>query len=222
MMASKMKIEIWSDVMCPFCYIGKRRFEKALAQFPHKDEIEVEWKSYQLNPGIQTDPSLSLNQMLADSKGISPEQAQEMNHYVVEMAKDAGLEYNLESAIPANTFKAHRFLHFAKRQGVQDEAEEALFKAYFTESRNVDDEQTLVEIGRSLRLDPSEIQLVLEENRFAEDVYKDQYEAQQVGVRGVPFFVFDGQAAISGAQATEVFAQALEQTFKNWQTGVEG
>ena len=122
-----IKVEIWSDVMCPFCYIGKRKFENALSQFAHKDEVEIEWKSFQLDPTIVTDASKTVHQFLAERKGISPEQARQMNDRVTNMAKEVGLTYHFDKAIVANSFDAHRFSHLAKQHGVQNESEEVLF-----------------------------------------------------------------------------------------------
>ena len=125
-----MKIEIWSDVMCPFCYIGKRRFEDALQQFEHKDKVEVEWKSFQLNPGMKTDPSQNISQYLADVKGWDLDYAKQMNAHVTEIAAEVGLTYDFDKAVVANSFNAHRFSHLAKKHCLGDAAEEALFKAY--------------------------------------------------------------------------------------------
>ena len=134
-----MKVEIWSDIMCPFCYIGKRKFESALAQFEHKDDVDIVWKSFQLNPDMKTEAGKNINQYLAEIKGWSVEQAKEMNDRVTEMAKQVGLEYDLNKAVVANSFNAHRLIQFAKNTGKGDAAEERLFKAYFTEGKNVDE-----------------------------------------------------------------------------------
>ena len=132
-----MKVEIWSDVMCPFCYIGKRKFENALAQFPQRDEVEVVWKSFQLNPFLKTDPSKNTVEHLAEAKGWSLQQAQEATQYVTDIAQKVGLTYNMDKAVVANSFDAHRFLHLAKEHGVQDAAKERVLKAYFTEGVNI-------------------------------------------------------------------------------------
>lgn len=211
-----MKVEIWSDVMCPFCYIGKRRFEEALQQFPHKDKVEVEWKSFQLNPDMQTDPNTSINQYLADVKGWTLDYARQMNNHVTQMAAEAGLTYNMDSAVVANSFKAHRFTHLAKKHGLGEAAEEALFKAYFTDSRNVDDDATLIELGVSIGLDAETVKTTLQSNAFADDVRHDIAEAQQLGIRGVPFFVMDHKYGVSGAQAIDVFSQTLDKAFNEW------
>jgi predicted DsbA family dithiol-disulfide isomerase len=212
-----MKVEIWSDVMCPFCYIGKRRFEDALGKSIHKDEIEIEWKSFQLNPDMVTDPGININQYLAGVKGWSLEQAKEMNAHVTEMAAEAGLTYNFDKAVVANSFKAHRFTHLAKKHGLGDVAEEQLFKAYFTDGKNTDDINTLIELGTAIGLDAAEVKQTLESDAFAEEVKFDIYESQQLGVRGVPFFVLDRKYGVSGAQSVPVFEETIEKAFTEWQ-----
>ncbi|MES2268347.1 MAG: DsbA family oxidoreductase [Bacteroidota bacterium] len=211
-----MKIEIWSDVMCPFCYIGKRRFEDALQQFAHKDEVEIEWKSFQLNPDIVTDPSVNINQYLADAKGWTLEYAQQMNNHVTGMAAEVGLTYNMDNAVVANSFNAHRFTHLAKKHKLGDAAEEALFKAYFTEGKNVDDTDTLAHLGTAIGLNPNEVKQTLATNAFADDVKHDIAEAQYLGIQGVPFFVMNNKYGVSGAQAVPVFTQTLEKAFGEW------
>jgi predicted DsbA family dithiol-disulfide isomerase len=146
---SKMQVEIWSDVMCPFCYIGKRKFEAALSQFVHKENIEVIWKSYMLNPEMKTDTNKNSIVALAEHKGISIEESKEMHKYVVEMATNAGLKYNMDKTISANSFNAHRLTHYAKSQGKQLEIEEKLFEAYFILGKNIDDTNTLIGLGES-------------------------------------------------------------------------
>jgi predicted DsbA family dithiol-disulfide isomerase len=216
MTQEKMQVEIWSDVMCPFCYIGKRRFEKALDQLNGKENIEVIWKSFQLNPDLETDPSKNVNQYLSEVKGMSMERAEQLNRQVTEMAAGEGLQYDLDKAIIANSMNAHRFSHFALSKNKQDEAEEQLFKAYFTEGKNTDDINILIQLGNSIGLDETELRIVLESDRFTEDVRMDIYESQQLGVRGVPFFVFNRKYAVSGAQETPVFLQNLEKSFGEW------
>jgi predicted DsbA family dithiol-disulfide isomerase len=212
-----MKVEIWSDVMCPFCYIGKRRFENALEKFGHTDEIEIEWKSFQLNPDMETDPALNIDQYLADKKGWTIDYARQLNNHVTQMAAEAGLTYNFDKAIVANSFNAHRFSHLAKKHGLGVEAEELLFKAYFTDGKNIDDQQTRVELGVSLGLDANEIKTTLESNAYAADVKQDIDQAQYLGVQGVPFFVLNNKYAVSGAQAVPVFEETLQKAFGDWQ-----
>ena len=208
-----MKVEIWSDVMCPFCYIGKRKFENALNQFAHKDEVEVIWKSFQLSPDMKTEPNKSTTQYLAETKGWSLKQAQEATQYVTDVAKKVGLTYNMDKAVVANSFDAHRFLHFAKEHGVQNEAKEQLLKAYFTEGLNTADHDTLIQLGTEIGLDAKELKALLDSDLYADKVRQDIYEAQQVGVRGVPFFVLNEKYAVSGAQESDLFLQALNQTW---------
>jgi predicted DsbA family dithiol-disulfide isomerase len=209
-----MTIEIWSDVMCPFCYIGKRKFEQALAQFHQKDRVEVVWKSFQLNPDLVTDATKNTTQHLAESKGWTIEYTQGVTAHVTELAQKVGLTFDFDKAVVANSFDAHRFSAFAKSKGKQDAAEERLFKAYFTEGKNTADTKTLTQLGQEIGLDGSEIKVMLESDAFSEEVNHDIYEAHQFGIRGVPFFLFDRKYAISGAQESTVFLQALEQVFK--------
>jgi predicted DsbA family dithiol-disulfide isomerase len=215
-MENKMKVEIWSDIMCPFCYIGKRKFETALAQFPHKDKVELVWKSFQLSPEMKTEPNITIHQFLADHKGMSLEQAKGMNDQVTQLAKQVGLTFDFNKSIVANSFNAHRFAHFAKQYGKQNEAEETLFRSYFTDGKNIDDYPTLIQLGAEIGLDTTALKIALENGSYADDVRKDIYEAQQVGVRGVPFFVFDRKVAVSGAQDSKTFLEALEKTFNEW------
>ncbi|THU41129.1 DsbA family oxidoreductase [Niastella caeni] len=211
-----MKVEIWSDVMCPFCYIGKRRFENALQQLSFRDEIEVEWKSFQLDPAMQYEPGKSIHQYLAERKGFSVEKAKELNAQVTGMAAAEGLQYNFDKAVVANSFDAHRFSHLANKQGKGDAAEESLFKAYFTEGKNIADRDTLIQLGIDIGLDGATVKQVLESNAYAQEVKQDIAEAEAIGVRGVPFFVIDRKYAVSGAQSSEVFLQALNTSFSEW------
>lgn len=212
-----MKVEIWSDVMCPYCYIGKRRFENALDKFDFKDKIEVTWKSFLLNPDLETDPDISIDQYLADKKGWTLEYAQKLNQQVTAMAAEVGLTYNFDKAKVANSIKAHRFSHFANKHNKGIEAEEALFKAYFTDGKNIDDNGTLIKLGVQIGLDATEIEQMLLNNSYAEEVKQDLIMAQNYGIQGVPFFVFDNKYAISGAQAPQVFEQTIAKAFNEWQ-----
>jgi predicted DsbA family dithiol-disulfide isomerase len=212
-----MKIEIWSDVMCPFCYIGKRRFEDALQRSGHGSEVEVEWKSFQLNPDMITDPNINIDQYLADVKGFTLDHAKELNAHVTQMAAEAGLTYNFDRSIVANSFNAHRFTHLAKKHGQGAAAEEQLFKAYFTDGKNIDDTATLIELGTAIGLDAAETKQILESSAYAEDVKHDVAEAQHLGIRGVPFFVLNGKYGISGAQAVPVFEDTIAKAFGEWQ-----
>jgi predicted DsbA family dithiol-disulfide isomerase len=214
----KLKVEIWSDVMCPFCYIGKRRFENALEQFEHKDAVEVVWKSFQLDPEMQSNTGISLYQYLADRKGMSLERSEQMHQQMTNMAAELGLEYNFDKAVIGNSFDAHRLSHLAKQHGVQDELEEALFKAYFTEGKNIADKSDLLALGTAIGLNAEDISQTLNSSQYAEEVKHDIYEGEQVGVRGVPFFVLGDKYAVSGAQQTDTFLGALNQTWNEVNT----
>lgn len=211
-----MKIEIWSDVMCPFCYIGKRRMEQAMEQFDHADDIRIEWKSFQLNPDMETDPDVSINEYLAESKGWPLDHARQMNERVTKMAAEVGLEYNMDQAVVANSFDAHRLIQFAKEHDKGGEAEEALFHAYFTEGKNIADHETLGGIASAIGLDSDETQEVLESDKYANAVKQDIEMAKNMNIRGVPFFLFDRKYGVSGAQQTDLFLEALEKSYSEW------
>lgn len=211
-----MKVEIWSDIMCPFCYIGKRRFEEALGKFADHKNVEIEWKSFQLDPSIQPAPGKNVYEYLAERKGISYEQSEHMHVRVIAMAKDAGLEYNFGKAVIANSYDAHRLIQLAKKSKLGDAAEERLFKAYFTEGKDFGNHDTLAQIGKEIGLDENKVRQALATNEFSSEVDADIYEAQQIGVRGVPFFVFNRKYAVSGAQASEIFVEVLNKSFTEW------
>lgn len=202
--------------MCPFCYIGKRKFEQALSTFANPNELEIVWKSFQLSPDIKTDPSKNVNDLLAAMKGIPVNAAKQLNDQVTARAAQVGLNYDFDKAIVANSFMAHRFSHYAKLQGLQDQAEEALFQAYFTDGKNTDDLETLVKLGEEIGLQAQATRAVLESTLYAQEVHHDIFEAHQLGIHGVPFFVFNRKFAVSGAQENEVFTQTLAQSYADW------
>jgi predicted DsbA family dithiol-disulfide isomerase len=209
-----MKVEIWSDIVCPFCYIGKRKFEKALDGFGAKDKVEIVWRSFQLDPGMENVPGQSVHEYLGKRKGLSTEQGKQMNDAMAKMAAEVGLEYNFDKAVINNTLDAHRLLHLAKTKGLQNEMKERLFKAYYTEGKNIGDAETLVQLGTEVGLHAGEINEMLKTEIYKEDVLQDQHMAAQVGARGVPFFVFNDKYAVSGAQPTEVFTQVLDKVWE--------
>ncbi|EGV43224.2 DsbA family oxidoreductase [Bizionia argentinensis JUB59] len=211
-----MKVEIWSDVMCPFCYIGKRNFEAALEQFTDKNHIEVVWKSYQLDPTIPEVPTDSYQDYLIKNKGMSAEQVTSMLDNVTESAKQVGLDYNLDKAVMVNSIHAHKFIQFAKTKDLGDQAEERLFLAFFTEGKNIADLDTLTQLGKEIGLDETELQTAFTDDQYAYFVKQDIQEGQHVGVRGVPFFVLDRKFAVSGAQPSEAFSENLEKAFAKW------
>ena len=216
MKPNKMKVEIWSDVTCPFCYIGKRNFESALSQFKDTDGVEIIWKSFELAPGFKTEPAKNMHQFLAEHKGISLEQSITISDQVADIAREVGLVYNFHKAIPVNSFNAHRFLHLAKNLKLQDKAKESLLEAYFTDGRNIDDIPTLIALGGEIGLDSTEVKNGLESDQYADEVNQDIFEAKQQGVTSVPSFVFDKKLTVSGAQNSKTFLELLEKTFAEW------
>jgi protein disulfide-isomerase len=214
----KLKVEIWSDIMCPFCYIGKRNFEAAMAKFQHAAHIEVEWKSFQLDPGIPMGKvqTKSVYEYLADRKGISLEESKEMHQQVVEMAEKAGLKYNFDKAVVANSLLAHRVIQMAKTKGLGDQAEERFFLAYFTQGKDMSDTATLMELGKDIGLKESEVNEALTNDVYAYKITQDIQESGPLGLRGVPYFVLDRKFAISGAQPVSVFTSTLERAYGDW------
>ena len=207
-----MQVEIWSDIVCPFCYIGKRKFEQALEKFPHKEQVEIVWKSFQLDPEASS-TGVDYQQNLSARKGWSLDQTKQITENVSKMAAQVGLDYHFEKAISANSLDAHRFSHFAHQHGKQDAAEEALFKAHFIEGKNIADPATLMQLGAEIGLNSAEVANVLESSAFTAEVQQDIEAARQIGVSGVPFFVFDRKYAVSGAQDSAVFLDTLEKAF---------
>ena len=212
-----MKVEVWSDIMCPFCYIGKHHYEAALQQFGESENIELEWKSFQLDPDIPKDTQYeNIYQYLADRKGISREQAKQMTAGVAQAGKPEGVELNFEQSVVANSFDAHRLIHLAQQQNLGNPFKEALFHAHFAEGKDISDHATLVVLGEEVGLEGTAIEAVLNSDQYAYEVSQDAQEARNIGVRGVPFFVFNRKYAISGAQPPEAFLQTLEKSFAEW------
>jgi len=209
-----MKVEIWSDVMCPFCYIGKRKFEAALEQFSRKDEVEVVWHSFQLNPDMVDQPGKSAIEYLAEVKNQSIEWSQEMHNQVTESAKKVGLEYHFEKVKVANSFDAHRLVQLAKKYNLTDALEERFFRAYFTEGALISNHAELVQLAVEVGLDEKEVEGVLSSDQFYADVIRDGQDAANLGVRGVPFFAMDRKFGVSGAHDVEVFLERLEKAFE--------
>ncbi|WP_324719617.1 DsbA family oxidoreductase [Salinimicrobium sp. HB62] len=210
-----MEIKIWSDVRCPFCYIGKRKLEAALEQFPQKDKVRISWKSFQLDPSLETRTDMNVIDYFVETKGVTAEQARQMLSGATQMAGEVGLNFDLEKGVLANSFKAHRLIQMAKTQELGDEIEEALFKAHFEEAKNIDDTAVLISVAASIGMKEAEVREILNSDAFAYEVKQDELEARNIGVRGVPFFVFDDRYAVSGAQPVEVFLQTLEETISN-------
>ncbi len=208
-----MKVEIWSDVVCPWCYIGKRRFETALAQFAHRDQVEVIWRSYQLDPAAPRQSGMTTTEMLARKCGISREQAAAMTTQVSALAAQEGLDYHLDTTHYSNTVDAHRLIHLAADQGRQDAVKERLLRAYFTEGATIDDPDTLVALVAEVGINADEARAVLASGAYADAVKADEQRARAFGIRGVPFFAIDETYGISGAQSADVLLSALAQAW---------
>ena len=214
-METKMKIEIWSDIVCPFCYIGKRKFDKALEQFEHRENVEVVWRSFQLFPYYEQKPGSDFYEEVGKLKGINRERSVLLHGQVTQAAKDAGLAYNFGKITLPNTFDAHRFTHFAKQNNLQNEAEERLFSAYFTEGKNINDMDVLSQLGEEIGLSMEETKEVLYSSQFTNEVKKDIETAQLLGISGIPHFRIDGEFYISGAQDVSSFLDTLRQAWNS-------
>ena len=208
-----MQVEIWSDIACPWCYIGKRRFEAALATFPHRDQVEIVWRSYQLDPTLPDHYEGSELDYLSTRKGFPRSQVAQMFQHVSNQAAAVGLQYDFESLVVANSFTAHRLLQFAKQTGHGDALKEGLLSAHFEHGRDIGDIDTLIEIAVGIGLDETAIREVLSGDQFADAVRQDIADGQALGLRGVPFFVIDRAFGLSGAQPPETFTDALNQAW---------
>lgn len=206
-----MKIEIWSDYVCPFCYIGKRRLEEALEQTGLGEKAEVVFKAYELDPNSPAVSDTLMTEVLAKKYGMSVEEAKKMTDNVVDQAKSVGLNYNFDVMTLANTFNAHRLAKLAEQEGFDKTVSESLLKAYFIDGEKIGAEDVLLRIAEEAGISRDRAKAVLDSDEFADDVRMDIAEAQQIGVKGVPFFVIDRKYAISGAQPAEAFANALRQ-----------
>lgn len=206
-----MKIEIWSDIACPWCYIGKVRFEKALAQYEHKDDVNVVWRSFQLQPDApKVNPPATVEHLM-QRYGRTHEQVQDMLRNVTEVAAGEGLEYQLEEAVAANTLDAHRLTKLGEAKGVGKAVMERVMQAYQSEGANVADEDTLVRLGTEAGLNEADVRAMLASDDFVDEFHADLDRGRAFGVSGVPFFVIDEQHGVSGAQPTEFFLSALQQ-----------
>ena len=209
-----LTVEIWSDVVCPWCYVGKRRFEHALEQFAHRDQVELTWRSFQLDPSAPPERAHSSAEHLAAKYGMSVEQAQETNAQMTELAAGEGLEYHLDRTRGGNSFDAHRLIHLAAAHGRQDEMKERLMRAYFTEGEPLGDTDILVRLAADVGVDEQQARAALEGEAYADAVHADEELAARIGIRGVPFFVLDRRYGVSGAQPAELLLQALDQAWE--------
>ena len=209
-----MKIEVWSDFVCPFCYIGKRKLENALNQFEYKDEIELIFRSFELDPNSKKKVDGNIHEIIAKKYGISVEQAKASNDQIIAQAKALGLNYNFEDLMPTNTFDAHRLSHYAKTEGKSNALSERILKAYFVDALNISDHETLANLAGEVGLDTEKALKVLESNQYEQEVRQDEENASRLRISGVPYFVFNDKYSVSGAQPTELFLEVLEKVKK--------
>ena len=208
-----MNVEIWSDVVCPWCYLGKRRFERALASFGHPGEVTVTYRSFELDPNAPAQRTGTQAEHLAAKYGMTVAQAEQANRQMTQRAADDGLEFRFDIIRGGNTFDAHRLLHLAKDHGLQPEMKERLMRATFTEGLPIADKLTLVRLATETGLPAAEVEAVLDGDAYADEVRADEHQAARYGINGVPFFVADGKYAVSGAQPPEVLVQLLQRAY---------
>lgn len=209
-----MKIEIWSDVACPWCYIGKRRFETALAAFPHRESVEVQWRSFQLDPSLPEHFEGTELDYLSTRKGMAPDQVAGMFDHVAAQARAEGLNYRFDTVVVANSFTAHRLIHLAAAHGKQDAAKERLLSDHFEHGRDIGSREYLTSLGTDLGIDAGALEELFTSDKYSDDVREDIAEARALGVSGVPFFVIDRKFGLSGAQPAETFSAALDQAWQ--------
>ena len=215
-----MQIEIWSDIACPWCYVGKRRFERALEQFEHRDRVTVLWRSFELDPGAPRVQQGTPAELLSRKYGVSVAQAEAMNARMTETAREVGLDFHFDRLRMGNTFDAHRLIHLAHESGAQDAMKERLMRAYFTEGLMVSDHDVLGRLGVDVGLDAPRVREVLASDAYASDVRADELRARQLGINGVPFFVLADRYGVSGAQTPEVLLDAIRQAYAETQPAV--
>jgi protein disulfide-isomerase len=215
---SKMKVEIWSDIACPFCYIGKKNYEKALEKFADASNIEIEWYSFQLDPTIpmEGNDGVNMTTYLEQRKGMPASQIQDMFGHIGEMGRNVGIVFNFDKAVIANTIHAHRLLQLAKTKGLSNEAEEILFKAHFTDGVDIGSLVELKSLGLTIGLEETDLDRVLNSDDFSYEVNQDIREGANIGVQGVPFFVFNRRYGISGAQPVDAFLETINKAFSEW------
>jgi len=221
---TKLGVDVWSDIACPWCYIGKRRLESALDRFPHRDDVQVIWHAFELDPSAprERDRSVSYAQRLASKYGSSVAQAESRIARVVQIAAGEGLAFHFDRARSGNTFDAHRVIHMARRSGVQDAVKERLLRGYMTEGEPIGDPETLARLAGEAGLDPDRVRAALAGDAYAADVRRDEQEAAALGIDGVPFFVFGGRYGVSGAQPADLLLQALTRSWDELGPGASG
>lgn len=209
-----MKIEIWSDFVCPFCYIGKHNFEKGLEKFEHKEEVEVVFRSFQLDPYAKKNTGMDIHQVASSKHGVSYEKAKASNNEFKQRAKSVGLDYQFDTMIPTNSYDAHRLSYYAKENGKIREFMERAMKAHFTDSLDIGDHATLAKLASEIGLDENEALDVLANDKYSDNIAADKAEGLKIGIQGVPFFIVNDKYTISGAQPSENFLKLLRQIWK--------
>ena len=217
-----MKINIWSDVRCPFCFVGKKKFEKALEKFPHSEKLEITWHSFQLDPQLITQPDVNPYEYFAKAKGITIERAKAMHEGAAMAGKEVGIDFNFDDSKVANSYKAHLLIQLSKTKNLANEMEEALFEAQFLDGKNIDDEETLIQLAKSIGITEDEAKNALQSDELGYLVKQDMQLAAQLGINAVPFFVINDKYGISGAQQPELFLEALEKTWEEFSSGDKG
>ncbi len=214
-----MKINIWSDVRCPFCFVGKKKFEKALEKFFHAEKLEITWHSFQLDPQLVTQPEVTPYEYFAKAKGITIERAKAMHEGAAMAGKEAGIDFNFDDSKVANSYKAHLLIQLSKTKNLANEMEEALFEAQFLDGKNIDDEETLIQLAKSIGITEDEAKNALQSDELGYLVKQDMQLAAQLEINAVPFFVINDKYGISGAQQPELFLEALEKTWEEFSNG---
>jgi predicted DsbA family dithiol-disulfide isomerase len=209
-----ISVEIWSDVVCPFCYLGKMNFEAALKAYKGAEKIEFAWRSFELDPNSKKSQSIKIHDLIAQKYGRSPEWAKENNQRLTEQGKTVGIAFNFDAIVPTNSFDAHRLIHLAKSEGKQNEVAALLFKAYFSEGQDVALHAALTAIGEKANLPADRVKQVLESKEFEEDVRREEAEARDLQITGVPAFVINRKYLVSGAQPVEAFLEVFEEAAK--------
>lgn len=208
-----MKIQIWSDVYCPFCYIGEKTLEEALKKYPQAKDVEIEFKSFELDPNLDNKENLSMYDYVAKKYSLSDEQVRKNHEHIFERGVEVGIDFQFEKIVLANTFNAHRLLQFAKTKNKSLEMSQVLFKAMFTDGLDVNNYDVLVNLSEKVGFDKNEVREILESDAFTDEVRLDEYQGSAIGVRSVPFFLFDEKLAVSGAQHISTFESAIEKAF---------
>ena len=208
-----MRVDIWSDIVCPFCYLGKRNFEIALAQFEHRDEVEVRWHSFELDQNAREDNALPLAERIAVKYSLNLEESIATQEGIAERAQKVGLDFNWRIAKYGNSFDAHRIIHHATAQGKAAEAQEAFKKAYFTQGRSIEKHESIRKIAAEIGLDSRQVDEILAGDHYAEDVRADERFAQELGITSVPFFLIEAQWVINGAQPPAAILEGLNRVW---------